>query len=245
MSFSNQSNDGNHLNSASTTRYLKISNELRKLITDKYDEGESIVSIARNLKISRSTVCSICRLYDKTGEFSIKPHGGGRRPMFSSLQKEKICEWVDEDALLTLKKLKEKVDEEFSISCSLSTVDRILKEFHYSVKRAYPVPVARNTSSTIEKRYEYAQAYRSLEETVRVEDIVFIDEVGFQVVTRPKQARAKKGQTAYVAVSAARSRNISVLAACSKNGGVHHIISKKAFNGETFLEAFFEIRSVH
>ncbi|MES1904666.1 MAG: hypothetical protein MHPSP_000799, partial [Paramarteilia canceri] len=48
--------------------------------------------------------------------------------------------------------------------------------------------------------------------------MVFIDEVGFSVVTRPKRAWAKSDQRPYVSVAGARSRNISVFAAMTKQG---------------------------
>ena len=38
-------------------------------------------------------------------------------------------------------------------------------------------------------------------------NLIFLDEVRFSVVSRPKKSRNKKGESAYISVSAARSRN--------------------------------------
>ena len=116
-----------------------------------------------------------------------------------------------------------------------------MKTFHYTLKRAYPVTAARNSERTINLRYEYAVKFRDQETLAPTENFVFLDEVGFQVVTRPKRAHAPKGQTAYTFVSAARSRNISVMAACSKVGMLYHKIQSFPFNGETFKESLIEL----
>lgn len=46
--------------------------------------------------------------------------------------------------------------------------------------------------------------------------ILFHDEVNFQVITRQKRVRARLGECKYVRLSAEKSRNIYVIAACNK-----------------------------
>ncbi|KAF7684815.1 hypothetical protein CDIK_4436, partial [Cucumispora dikerogammari] len=67
------------------------------------------------------------------------------------------------------------------------------------------------------------------------------DEVGFAVVTRPSRKRSAQGESAYLSVPAARSRNISVVAAMNKYGMIYHKIQERAVNGEDFKIALKEI----
>ena len=89
------------------------------------------------------------------------PHqgGGDNRLLFTAEQKHLIWFWVDENRLLTLKELCQKVLETFGIQCSTITIDRLLKVFHYTLKRAYPIPAHRNYERTIKLRYEYAAKF--------------------------------------------------------------------------------------
>lgn len=76
--------------------------------------------------------------------------------------------------------------------------------------------------------------FRKLETCVPYENIVFLDKVGFLVVLRPKRGRSLKGKLAYSFVSAARNRNISVLAFINKNRIIFQKIYNKTFSGEDF-----------
>ncbi len=53
-------------------------------------------------------------------------------------------------------------------------------------------------------------------------------------MTRPSRGRSRSGESAYLTVPAARSRNISVIAAMNKYGMVYHKIQERAVNGEDF-----------
>ena len=58
--------------------------------------------------------------------------------------------------------------------------------------------------------------YCNLEATHPAEDFVFIDEVGFAVLTRPKRGRSEARKRAITVVPYARSYNISVVAAMNE-----------------------------
>ena len=217
-------------------KYRNIIDDMRCLITRRYSKGEAISSISTSLALPRSTTMSICKRFSATDQTRKASMGGDRRSLLNNEQKEQICTWVDNDSLLTLKTIQSMVIERLGVQCSLSTVDRVLREFHFTVKRAYAVPSPHNTDSTITKRYEYALEYRQLEETTNVDNFFFMDEFRFQVTVRTKRACALNGQSAYVFVSAPRSRNISVMSACTEQGVLYHKIRNRAFNGETFLK---------
>jgi transposase len=81
-----------------------------------------------------------------------KKKTGKRRSKISDEQKEKLCDWVDDDCQLTLKQLAAKCFEKWQIVLSPSTVARALKHFHYSFKRVTLNTERRNSRDVIEKR---------------------------------------------------------------------------------------------
>ena len=80
-----------------------------------------------------------------------------------------------------------RVKQEFNIETSRSAVERFLKDLHYTIKVCDSIPVARNTESTIQARFEYANKFRDLELEYPTESLIFVDEVGFSVSICPKR----------------------------------------------------------
>ncbi|TBU19960.1 DDE-like endonuclease [Hamiltosporidium tvaerminnensis] len=122
----------------------------------------------------------------------------------------------------------------FNIDVSTSTIDRALREFHYTLKRVTLVTERRNTLSTIELRTNYATSFREFEVDNDDKNFVCLDKVGFAVVTRCCRGRNMRGESAYLSVTAARSRNISVVAAINKYGMIYHKNHERVVNGEDF-----------
>ena len=137
-----------------------------------------------------------------------------------------------------------KMSNEFGINDSVSTIGKSLSKFYLSLKCLVNVPVRRNCETTIQKRSEYAKIFKDLETTVRHENFISIDEVGFSVVYRPKRGRLPSGQSVYCYFSAARSRNISVVAAVNKSGVILSKIHERALNGESFKTFLIELKSL-
>lgn len=219
-----------------------ISLEMRKQMFNFFVKGRSDSWIAGEMLLPRSTVWSILSKFRKERILNPKERGGNRSPLFSPEQKKEIIAWIDANSMITLKQLKEKVKDEFKITASISTIDRVIGQFHYTLKALVKVPERRNCETTIRKRKVYSEMFRELETTVPHESIIFLDEVGFSVVTRPKRGRSLKGTSAYCSVSGARSRNISVVAAVNKNGIIYSKIHDKAVTGEDFKLSLEEIK---
>lgn len=228
-------------NKISFKKYKIVSSETRKLICINYDSGKSISELSQIYDVKESTIRSICKRFDSTGSTEPSSKGGDHRSRLSEDQKSRIIQWVDEDATISLLSLKKKVFETYNLTISISTIDRILKNFHYTLKNSTIVPNSRNTERTVELRYHYAFEFENIEVEYSSENIVFLDEVGFQLSTRCKKARSKKGTPARVSTPVSRSRNISVLAAMNKNELLFKKIRFSAFNGEVFKQSLLEI----
>ena len=92
--------------------------------------------------------------------------------------KKAICNWVDNDCLVTLKELKERIQSTYSLSVSTSCIDRCLRAFHYTIKRAYSIAAACNRESTIESRFDYDTRFCELQQNFPKKSFLFLNNVG-------------------------------------------------------------------
>ncbi|TBT97720.1 hypothetical protein CWI39_2789p0010 [Hamiltosporidium magnivora] len=88
--------------------------------------------------------------------------GGDGRSKLTLKIKENLQTYVDLECTKTLYELAEWVKCTFNVDVSTSTIDRALREFHYTLKRVTLVPERRNTLSTIEIRTNYATSFREV-----------------------------------------------------------------------------------
>ena len=204
-----------------------VSNDDRERIVAKTLEGHSVPAISSMYQINYQIVNSIIKQYLKTGLIFAEKRGGDRRSKLTLEVNKSLLAYVDLECTKTLHEMAEWVKSTFNIEVSNSTVDRALREFHYTLKRVTLVPERRNSVSTVELRTSYAASYRQLEVNNDDKNFVFLAEVGFSVVTRPSRGRNRRGESAYLFVTAARSRNISVIVAMNKYGMIYHKIHKE------------------
>ncbi|TBU05326.1 hypothetical protein CWI36_0647p0020 [Hamiltosporidium magnivora] len=191
-----------------TLRKQNVSINDRERIIENTLEGYSMSAIASMYRINYQTANSIVRRYLKTGLVFVDKRGGDRRSKLILEIKKSLQAYVDLECTKTL----------------YDTIDRALREFHYTLKRVTLVPERRNTLSTIELRTNYANSFRDLEGDNDDKNFVFLDEVGFAAVTRPSRGHNMIGESAYLSVTPARSRNISVVAAMNKYRRIYHKI---------------------
>ena len=234
-----QQNNRNFLNK---TNKSTVSDDDRAKIISKTLGGSSPKDISTMLQINYKTVWRIVNMFNKHNVSTSRPRGGDRKSKLSNQQKLEILGWIDENCLLRLKDICQLISEKFGFTVGKSTVERIVKGFHYNLKSTVSIPERRNCDSTLESRFNYARDFRNLELETEDKNLVFLDEVGFAVVTRPKRGRAARGASPFLSVSAARSRNISVVAAMNKYGMVYHKIHDKAVNGENFRDCLVELK---
>ena len=172
-----------HENSKVKTNKKAVLDGDREKIVTKCFEGCSVKTISVVLSLNYHTVHSIVSKFLKYGNADRKKTGGNRKQIFTPELKEALLRRVDADCTTTLKQLKEWLKIEHSVEVSITTINRTLKNFHYSLKNVTTVPEKRNCTTTLGKRHQYAQDFRLLETSVEEKNIVFLDEVGFSVVS--------------------------------------------------------------
>ncbi|KAG0440295.1 hypothetical protein DMUE_1847, partial [Dictyocoela muelleri] len=129
------------------------------------------------------------------------------------------------------------------MNVNLSTVNRAIKDFYYTIKRLSVAPERRNCISTIDIRYQYSERFRELEDCHGSESFIFIDEVGFKIETRPGRGRSLVNTPAYHEVPQIRSKNMSVIAAMNKNQMIYCKVFDNPVNAVNFQFSIDEIKT--
>lgn len=203
------------------------------------DSKSSDQDIANTLRLKRSTVYSIRKAFIEDGREHSKKRGGNRPQKLADAQQEAILDWIDEDCTQPLKRIADRVNTEFDIQVSRQTIGKILKEFHYSIKRVSLIPERRNCPEVIEKRYVFAM--RMLENAHNRHKIFFLDEVGFNFCMRSINGWSQIGTRANVTVPQIRSRNFSCAAVMSRSSLYYFKVLDKPYNTSFFREFILEI----
>ena len=224
-----------------TRKNKTVSNEMRETIINMYLNGGKASTIANLLNINRTTAAAIIKKFLNTDKLHSERIKNKKKSKLSEEQKNELRSWVDEDCSLSLRVLATKVREFFNINISKSTVDRILKRFHYSVKRINFLPVRRNDSENISRRKEYAIDYIRSQSLYSENNYIFIDETGFNVSMRTSMGRSQVGTPAVMTIPALRSRNISVCCAINNSEILYYKSQSRAFNGAFFYEWISEL----
>jgi transposase len=219
----------------------QLSNDMRERIIKAYMEGINTTYIANFAGCHRTTVKRIVELYNLEGRVKPNPRGGVKIQSLNEEQRDAIKRYISEDCSVTLEQIRLKLIKEFSVSVSISTINRAITGLNFSLKRTSLIPVRRNNESTVELRYNYASEFLSLLAQSDGENIFFLDEVGFCVSMRMKRGRAPKGKKAVHVVSNLRTRNISICCTISKNGTFYYKKQEFPFNNVHFKDYIKEL----
>ena len=209
----------------------KISNEVRTLIINNYQSGKSVKKLSLDFNLKYQTINSIIKVYKEQARTNKLSSNSGRKVVINEEMCVFIKNLIDDKVGITLKEIQGFLIVKFNASISLSTIDRSIESFHYTLKRDSVIPESRNTEANIIIRREYARAFM-LNDLNRY---IFIDEMGVSCSMRKSYGRSEKGSPARMNVKAIRSKNISVCAAMSKNGMLGFESRDGAYNGEEFL----------
>ncbi|XP_039672067.1 insertion element IS630 uncharacterized 39 kDa protein-like [Perca fluviatilis] len=107
------------------------------------------------------------------------------------------------------------------------------------MKQVYRVPFERNSERVKELQHNYVQRVLELEVAAVEHQFIFIDEVGFNLTKRRKRGRNIIGQRAIVEVPGQRGGNITMCAAITHQGVIHHHATLGPYNTAhliTFLD---------
>ena len=239
MSQSQSNQEGNNVGQRNA-KYAKNSNEIKLVIYRMWDNGQRIIDIARTLGRNESTIRSIIKKREEAFKQSNESenvqnqHGGARRIKFTQEIKDFITNTLADDCTITLSELRRIILNEFSVNVSESTIYKNLGLLNFSLKRTTIIPIARNSDRIIEQRYEYFDSFTEIQGNYSRNQIIFVDEAGFNISMRRTRGWSQKNASASTTVPGIKTRNYSICAAISGEGPVMYQVRESAYNGSAF-----------
>ncbi|XP_034144432.1 uncharacterized protein LOC114829605 [Esox lucius] len=144
--------------------------------------------------LSRFTVASIIRTYRQENRTARRPAVGGRQRVFTHAQELAVVNLVVANNAITLRQLRERILEDQAIfhnvhSVSTTTLARVLREHHVSMKQLYKVPFERNSVAVKNLRYDYVQTVLAFDAAAQQHEYIYIDEAGFNLAKTRRRGR--------------------------------------------------------
>ncbi|XP_039474134.1 uncharacterized protein LOC120442240 [Oreochromis aureus] len=175
-------------------------------------------------KLSHYTVAGIIRTFRNENRIARRPDVGGRGRMFTPEQETHIVNMVIANNAIRLREIQQRIIDNDTIfqnihSASISALSRVLARHRIRMKQ---IPFERNTERVKQLRYDYVQRVMELEADAMGHELLFVDEAGFNLSKTRRRGRNIIGHRAIINVPGQRGGNITMCAAISQNGVVHH-----------------------
>jgi transposase len=151
-------------------------------------------------------------------------------------QIEVVKTWIDVNLTITLAELVNLCETDFYSILSVSTMARYIEGFYYTFKRVNRIALSALTEVLIQERLHYAEWFLNLPPN---SNIIYLDEVGVNVSMRAEYGRSKSGRRAEGTVPVIKSRNITILAAMTKDRLLHYEVLEAYQNGNAVNFGYF------
>ena len=129
--------------------------------------------------------------YYTTGETNKGKHGGHKPKLINEEHCAFLRELMEDDCIVTLEYMQEQLEAVDGLYVSLSTIHNRIVGFHYSFKVVKKQCLAAVTDAVKEQRREYSRWL--INAVMEGRNLIYLDEVGFQVSSRVNRGRRKKG----------------------------------------------------
>jgi len=201
--------------------------------------GKKIQDLMRIFQVSYKTIYNWFDRWESEGIVGLyNKSGRGNKRTFSYEQEERIKEWVDEEPR-QLKKVLQKIKEEWGIEVSTKTIKRIIKNFSMSWHRmrrdvgGEPDPI------------EYKEKKAQLEEFKKLDsegkiDLYYLDETGFCLIPSVPYGWQNIGE--YLPILSNRSRRLNVLGIMNRSNHLEAYVSSQSINSDVVahcIDTFF------
>lgn len=220
--------------------YQKISQNDKERLVECHVNGGDYVELAGVLGIKRKTAYSIIARYKATGCI-IRRRGGNRHPKITDDMRTTCVEIIEENPNYTLDQINDELKRRLpdAAHICISTLGRILDGELITIKKLEDSPTERNSSSVKNQRRGYAEWL--LQDGVN-NQLIFIDEAGYNLHTKRTRGRARRGERAVRVVSGDRGPNLTVCFAVSPQLGlVHHTIDNGSMTSGKFQDFLREV----
>ena len=176
--------------------YCRVTTEVKQAIIDAYENHEDYLEAARPLQLKRTTAYGIVRRWKEKGIF--QQRGGGvriQRVKVDEEMKNAAIAIVEAHSAFTLKQILEELQRRLldKPPISITTLAKLLDGQLITMKKLEDIPIDRNRIDVKNDRREYA---RWLTTEALNENLIYVDECGFNLFTQRTRRRARIGQRA-------------------------------------------------
>ena len=202
--------------------YAKISAENKQRLFDAFRRGEDYVEVARVLGIKRDTAYRIIRRAEARDGVVAMARGGRRRRLVTDEARETAAEIVGEHPEFTLEQINAELRHRLPNAphFSRSTLSNMLTANLIVMKKLEDAVAERNSDRTKTMRMDFAVWMMN---TGVNQELIYIDEAGFNLWTKRTRGRARRGQRAVRVVTGRRGPSLTMTFAVSNRRGlVHH-----------------------
>ncbi|XP_041947824.1 uncharacterized protein LOC121708924 [Alosa sapidissima] len=200
--------------------------------------------------VNRFTVAGIIRTYRNENRVERQRNRGGRGRKFTDEQETEIINMVLANNVIRIHQIQHHIINDATVfnnivTVSLSTIHRVLQKNQLRMKQLYRVPFERNCDRVKNLRHDFVDRILEMDADGDVlHEYIYIDEVGFNLTKTRRRGRNIIGQRAILNVPGQRGGNITMCAAITNNGVLHHHATLGPYNTAhiiTFLDAIHRI----
>ncbi|KAG7165130.1 putative DDE superfamily endonuclease domain-containing protein 15 [Homarus americanus] len=215
----------------------------RERIIEAYRAEQDFLVVAAALGVQRTTAYSIVRVYQRENRVEAA-HAGGRHKIIDNETLDLIVMLLEANPMMTLREIKEEVMDIFPTKPHFSevTLSRYLEGELISLKMSRDSPAERNSPAVKEARHAYATWMLA---TGLQQQLVYIDETGFNLWTKRTYSRARRGERVHRTVGGQRGRNTTVIAAIAEHCGIlYHEIHYGSVTKEVFSDFIASLAAI-
>ncbi|KAG0438894.1 hypothetical protein DMUE_2809 [Dictyocoela muelleri] len=171
------------------------------------------------MNLSRSTIQRMTRKFlngdfdDEKNLISSEENKRGIKKDIT-LRKNAINLELSINPCTTLQTLSLNLENNRAINVSLSSLCRNIKSMNYTRKIISKIPSSRNSDENKTRRVIYANLINNISDN----DLIFLDESGFNLHLTPNYGYSQKNTKAYTTVPNSKGTNVSFLCTISNNG---------------------------
>jgi transposase len=207
------------------------------------NQGLNVEELVKIFQVSYKTIYNWFDRWEAHGMMGLyTKKGRGSKPTFTQEQKEKIKEWTKEEPR-QLKRIVEKVKEEWGIITSTSTIKRILKTLNMSWHRMRRAIGGEPKTDVYQEKRVELEDLEQLDENGEI-DLYYLDESGFCLIPPVPYAWQDVGE--YLTIPSRHSKRLNVLGIMNKHNHLESYVSEQSITSDVIvacIDAFFPTTS--
>ena len=206
-----------------------LTSDQKKIIINKRNEGYSLQQISESEDIPKSSIFTFLRRKKISERNNNNLQRIGRPYKINLDLRDYIIDLVENNSLLTLKEIKNKIGIDKNEIISEPTIFRLLIREKIIRKWTQLVSINRNSEITIQKEQIFFLIFNIYSNTP-IYDLMHIDESGFNLHIKYNYGRKKVGIPSVTVVLMSIGKNISLLQAINNKNVIYFEIYSREIN---------------